>query len=96
MAGNLTLPEDGASVDPLFDGMNLTSADATSGMDDLAWNDNIRLFFETRFANFLDIFIPATMISYTFFFAIGGYLHVSLTYLILNDIGNSLLCNTLS
>ena len=44
---------------------------------DLPWNDNVRLFFELRFANFMDVCIPAFFVSYIFFFAIGGYLHVS-------------------
>ena len=44
---------------------------------DLAWNDNVREFFELRFANLMDYCIPAFCVSYFFFFAIGGYLHVS-------------------
>ena len=47
---------------------------------DLPWNDNVRLFFELRFANFMDVCIPAFLVSYIFFFAIGGYLHVSKTH----------------
>ena len=44
---------------------------------DLAWNDNVRHFCEVRFANLMDFCIPAFTVSYIFFFAIGGYLHVS-------------------
>merc|ERR1712241_763033 len=44
---------------------------------DLAWNDNVRLFVELRFANFFDYFIPASIISYIFFFGVGGYLHIA-------------------
>jgi len=44
---------------------------------DLPWNDNVRLFFELRFANFMDVCIPAFFVSYIFFFAIGGYLHIT-------------------
>lgn len=45
--------------------------------EDLAWNDNVRNFFEVRFANLMDYCVPAFIVSYFFFFAIGGYLHVS-------------------
>ena len=51
----------------------------TSSMhpENLAWNDQVRNFFELRFANLMDYCIPAFVVSYLFFFAIGGYLHVS-------------------
>ena len=44
---------------------------------DLAWNVNLKNFVELRFANLMDYCIPAFIISYLFFFGIGGYLHVS-------------------
>jgi len=43
-----------------------------------AWNDQVKTFFEVRFANLMDYCIPAFCVSYLFFFAIGGYLHVTL------------------
>ena len=43
---------------------------------DLAWNVNLKNFVELRFANLMDYCIPAFIISYLFFFGIGGYLHV--------------------
>ena len=43
---------------------------------DLAWNENLKNFIELRFANLMDVLIPAFIISYLFFFGIGGYLHV--------------------
>ena len=53
------------------------SNDTMHHQNDLAWNDNVREFFEMRFANLTDYCIPAFCVSYFFFFAIGGYLHVS-------------------
>jgi len=43
---------------------------------DLAWNENLKNFVELRFANLMDYCIPAFIISYLFFFGIGGYLHI--------------------
>jgi len=43
---------------------------------DLAWNENLKNFVELRFANLMDVLIPAFIISYLFFFGIGGYLHI--------------------
>jgi len=48
---------------------------------DLAWNENLKNFVELRFANLMDYCIPAFIISYLFFFGIGGYLHI--TYYVL-------------
>ena len=43
---------------------------------DLAWNEQIINFCETRFEGFFEIGIPAFLVSYLFFFGIGGFLHV--------------------
>jgi len=42
---------------------------------DLPWNVQILNFCETRFAGFFEIGIPAFLVSYIFFFGIGGFLH---------------------
>ena len=44
---------------------------------DLPWNEQILSFCETRFDGFFEIGIPAFLVSYIFFFGIGGFLHVS-------------------
>jgi len=59
----------------------LNESDESIYHQDLAWNDNVRQFFEVRFANLMDFCIPAFTVSYIFFFAIGGYLHI--TYYVL-------------
>ena len=64
---------------PGGENLGLFSNESTINQQDLAWNDNIRTFFELRFANLLDYCIPAFCVSYFFFFAIGGYLHVSIS-----------------
>jgi len=46
--------------------------------DDAAWNERVMAWAEVRFANlYPDYVIPATAVSYVFFFGIGGFLHVS-------------------
>ncbi len=43
-----------------------------------AWNDRILAFLKLRFANlYPDYVVPAFIVSYLFFFGIGGFLHVS-------------------
>ena len=43
----------------------------------LPWNEQILAFCEMRFKGFTEIAIPAFIVSYIFFFGIGGFLHVS-------------------
>ena len=47
---------------------------------DLPWNEQIINFCETRFAGFFEIGIPAFLVSYLFFFGIGGFLHVRIYF----------------
>ena len=81
MAANISILNEELAQD--FSGAitsnNLTKDGANESIvhHDLPWNDNVRLFIELRFANFMDVCIPAFFVSYIFYFAIGGYLHVS-------------------
>ena len=61
-------------VSPLF----MTTGYESVGEGEYAWNESVQEFFETRFAGFTTIAIPAFIVSYIFFFGIGGFLHVSL------------------
>ena len=45
--------------------------------EDLLWNQLVVEFLELRFAGFTSIALPAFIVSYIFFFGIGGFLHVS-------------------
>ena len=45
--------------------------------EDLLWNQVVVEFLELRFAGFTSIALPAFIVSYIFFFGIGGFLHVS-------------------
>ena len=46
--------------------------------EDLAWNEAIMRFCSKYFHNlYPDFVVPAFVVSYLFFFGIGGYLHVS-------------------
>ena len=48
--------------------------------EDLAWNEAIMRFCSKYFHNlYPDFVVPAFVVSYLFFFGIGGYLHVSPT-----------------
>lgn len=43
--------------------------------EDLLWNQLVVEFLELRFAGFTSIALPAFIVSYIFFFGIGGFLH---------------------
>ena len=45
--------------------------------EDQPWNQLVVEFLELRFAGFTSIAVPAFIVSYIFFFGIGGFLHVS-------------------
>ena len=55
---------------------------------EMAWNQQIISFVETRFHGFWSIALPATIISYIFFFGIGGFLHVSHAFCSFSKIKN--------
>lgn len=54
---------------------DMTSSTTTSTSLEPAWNEAIIQYLDARFAGFTAIAIPAFVISYLFFFGIGGFLH---------------------
>ena len=73
---NTTDVNNSSSRDPLDPNTYL------SENEELPWNEKILEFCETRFEGFTEIAIPAFAVSYLFFFGIGGFLHVSIIFVL--------------